>query len=331
MKNATIAIVFAFLTLSLFQTEAVAQRPFERLQRSWDDIRPRGRILKELFGDPIEEARQRELQRRQETLREQQRRAGQARSAGPQPTPANTRNRNSRQVTNRAPATPPRQSNSRRAATPSTPTHPSKLEIETVESEKKDGLLVRRINPRGAAYLAGIRGGDIITQVGGLKVTTPEDLESIVSILKDGDQIEFEYSRQGKKTTELVQFGTPLETDSIGDSSSELASEPRSGGLQSVMDQPINQNAAAPSSRRSDWDVQPPQSSRRTQPSSSSSIPRWEPNRTPAPNANITQLQQTIEQQQRQIELLQQQLRNQQQGSSSRGSDIDSLLDFQKR
>ncbi len=96
--------------------------------------------------------------------------------------------------------------------------HPMELGIEIVKSDERDdaeGLLINRIDPRGAGALSGLRRGDMIVSVGGIDVHHEGDLKGIIEVMRPGDQIEFRVRRNGKPENVSVQFGDI--PDSTGD------------------------------------------------------------------------------------------------------------------
>jgi serine protease Do len=81
----------------------------------------------------------------------------------------------------------------------------------TEEQKKKegiptnvDGIYVKDVPTDGAAYLAGIRKGDIITKVDGLEVTSSAELQGQISRYKPSDKIPVTYTRNGKEATVTV-------------------------------------------------------------------------------------------------------------------------------
>ena len=53
-------------------------------------------------------------------------------------------------------------------------------------SGRKDGIVVRDVNPDGAAAAAGLKPGDVITQVNGQAVKTPGELRSALTTRRSG-------------------------------------------------------------------------------------------------------------------------------------------------
>jgi len=90
-----------------------------------------------------------------------------------------------------------------------------------------EGFLVEVVRPGGTADRAGILGGnervfwnfrplivggDIITELGGVKIRSADDIDNVLEDKRPGDSIEITYYRNGKKITkqiELVGRDTP--------------------------------------------------------------------------------------------------------------------------
>lgn len=211
MPRHSVTLLVLFAILPLTHTSLEAQRGFGRFQRESNGWRPDGRLLREILGqseDDEEDAEDRDSEFSQRM-----------RSAfGPrieQPSPTRSRERTGEYRFNQdtdawnkydeRSRTLRLESLYRSAA--ETSSHPRKLEVALKPSRSPKGLVVDKISKQGAAWLAGIREGDVLTKVGGLNVATKEELASVLRILKDGDQIEFEYARRGKEKTAIVQFG----------------------------------------------------------------------------------------------------------------------------
>jgi len=67
-----------------------------------------------------------------------------------------------------------------------------------------DGLRVESLVEGGGAARAGIAEGDIIKQVGGKEVTTPEEIAEVIGERTAGDAIEVRYLRDGEEATAEV-------------------------------------------------------------------------------------------------------------------------------
>jgi serine protease Do len=72
------------------------------------------------------------------------------------------------------------------------------------ENGKADGALVAETVPNGPAAKAGLKPGDVITQVDGKPVTNPRDLALAISEIKPGDAAHVNYMRDGKDQTAAV-------------------------------------------------------------------------------------------------------------------------------
>ena len=71
-----------------------------------------------------------------------------------------------------------------------------------------ESFVVSQVNPQGNAASAGVMRGDIVTGIGGAKLTAIEEFEGIADAMSGGDRVEFDVSRRGSKTQKvIVQFG----------------------------------------------------------------------------------------------------------------------------
>lgn len=73
--------------------------------------------------------------------------------------------------------------------------------------KRGEELVVAQLDPRGNAVEAGVRGGDVIVGAGGVALSSMNEFNEITDILQNGDQLEFEIARRGKKDKMLIQFG----------------------------------------------------------------------------------------------------------------------------
>jgi len=67
--------------------------------------------------------------------------------------------------------------------------------------EEKSGVLVLEVSRDTPAEKAGLKAGDVITRVGGEKITDADDLISALRDYEEGDKVTIEYARQGKNAT----------------------------------------------------------------------------------------------------------------------------------
>ncbi len=67
-----------------------------------------------------------------------------------------------------------------------------------------EGLLITRIDPGGPSAAAGLRVGDIITELDGQSVTSTDELVSIGITKKPGDKVKVGYTRDGKSATTTI-------------------------------------------------------------------------------------------------------------------------------
>jgi membrane-associated protease RseP (regulator of RpoE activity) len=57
------------------------------------------------------------------------------------------------------------------------------------------GVLITSVAPNGPAYRAGLRRGDVITEVAEQRVETPDDIDSAITPLQPGSQVKIEFDR----------------------------------------------------------------------------------------------------------------------------------------
>jgi hypothetical protein len=72
-----------------------------------------------------------------------------------------------------------------------------------------NSLLVTEVVRRGPADQAGLMAGDRLLKLGGVKVTTSEQVRQALGKHKPGDKIDLEVDRGGKVTTLSAQIGSP--------------------------------------------------------------------------------------------------------------------------
>jgi len=63
--------------------------------------------------------------------------------------------------------------------------------------DKVEGVLVQKVNPNTTASKAGIRAGDVITGINGLRVKTTPELQEQIAQFRPGDIISIDYIRDG--------------------------------------------------------------------------------------------------------------------------------------
>lgn len=62
-----------------------------------------------------------------------------------------------------------------------------------------EGVFVKNVNLGSSAYEAGLRTGDVIISVNGIKVSSVPELQEQVALLRPGDRVGIEFYRQGRK------------------------------------------------------------------------------------------------------------------------------------
>jgi len=71
--------------------------------------------------------------------------------------------------------------------------------VENIKSLK--GVYVVDISKNGAAKEAGLKKGDVITAINGVKVNSTSELQAQIATKRPGDKVEVEYARNGKMLT----------------------------------------------------------------------------------------------------------------------------------
>ena len=341
MPRFSTACLGTVFVLSILSSDLLAQRPFERFQ----NFRPDGHLLRELFGqDEDEDDEENEATKDKRKPGQLPARSGFAKYGQPPRSPSAPR---------------------RSLQTTSPKKHSGQLGMTVRESSSPRGLLVLGVRKSTPAWDAGIREGDLIAKAGGMVTVSREDIDAVAEVLKDGDQVEVEFIRRGKKKTVLVQLGDvpedfgPIDagnsrddgrqwnsaiknrersirnsdqySDRYPEYSRKRNNKDRSG---SDVDDTLNQNASSrtakqpPSSREYSrkWQVQPPESIPSVNKQASTRTVRQNPNRV-----QIGLLQRELERKQIEIEILQRKIREAIHANGGESDDpLDSLFDIER-
>jgi len=89
--------------------------------------------------------------------------------------------------------------------------------------ENDEGVYVSAVAPDGAAQVAGIKRGDLITKINGAEVTSGLEMSSVLANFKPGDKVDVTYKRKGSEySTAVVLKKSPgnyekVVSDNIGD------------------------------------------------------------------------------------------------------------------
>jgi putative serine protease PepD len=78
----------------------------------------------------------------------------------------------------------------------------------TLEHGVAEGLLVTRVDAAGPSAAAGLKVGDIITELNGQSVVSTDELVTLTLSQKPGDKVKVKYQRDGKSYTTTVTLGT---------------------------------------------------------------------------------------------------------------------------
>jgi serine protease Do len=84
------------------------------------------------------------------------------------------------------------------------------LQIQDVEEGK--GVTVKDVDQDSPAAKAGIKDGDIITEVNGKEVAGVDELRTAIKDLKEGETVKFSYIRGGKSQTAEIKIPKRLKT-----------------------------------------------------------------------------------------------------------------------
>lgn len=180
-----------------------------------DRNRPRGQVLKKIFGEDQPDQRQTNSRSRDQKTNA---------NTGRQPTPAQrsttqtqqrnqnqwqqgahsgqrTRSQNNYHLEEPVVAKPNEQPNVR--------SKPLDFGAKLQNSRNDSGVTITQIKRGSVAYESKFKPGDRIVNFGGIEVETLDDIDNILGILNRGDQIEIEFERDGKTDKKIVQFGEP--------------------------------------------------------------------------------------------------------------------------
>lgn len=84
------------------------------------------------------------------------------------------------------------------------------LQIQDVEEGK--GVAVKDVDEGSPASKAGMKDGDVITQVNGKDVAGVDDLRTAIKDVKEGETVRFGYKRDGKNQTAEIKIPKRLKT-----------------------------------------------------------------------------------------------------------------------
>jgi serine protease Do len=104
--------------------------------------------------------------------------------------------------------TAPRMAKGVRVAAPTIgKTNKALLGVSTTKVAETDGVEITAVTAGGAADKAGLKEGDIITQLGSTNINNPDDLYKAVGSYKPDDKVEITYSRNSKIATTTAILG----------------------------------------------------------------------------------------------------------------------------
>ena len=272
--------ILATLAVAVLSTTSFADGPFDRFL-------PRGRLLRKLRDDVLGTP-----EPKQPTL------AAKPKSNLERPTPA-------------ARLAVPKQDQARRTNQSKQPAvvHSGANGFGmSVVVDKQENIIVAQVAPAGNAAEAGLQRGDLIAEAGGVELTSIEEYQEITKMLGAGDQLEFKIARRGRPSTVMLQHGQPptLDDVEVGEMNTKLGnSANQSQGNQYQQDfsfVPPGDDSSRASMRSV---VEQPFAPVRSVSTQQHAMGQSRTNRVAVPPQR---LQQTVSQQQSEIQRLQQQL-----------------------
>jgi regulator of sigma E protease len=95
-----------------------------------------------------------------------------------------------------------------RTVTPEVPPEQSRFEIANIGVLPDVHPHVRSVTPGEPAEKAGLKKGDVVTSLGGKKISNPDELASVINSFKPGDTVKLTYEREGQSHTVQVKLAT---------------------------------------------------------------------------------------------------------------------------
>lgn len=86
---------------------------------------------------------------------------------------------------------------------------------KALKFERPEGVLIRDVLKNGSAERAGLRQGDVILEVDGQKVNTPNHLQSLVAMKRAGQDVKLKVFRDGSTFERAVKLKPREDTESI--------------------------------------------------------------------------------------------------------------------
>lgn len=287
-RNIALTLMASFcLSGAVGLSETRAENPFERLI-------PRGKLLKKLKGEFTGEDNKIKLPDPRRGIEPQ---------SNATPTPANRTGYTQQTIQQHEPNRVTSQTHSTTRTRPLPPISGSSTKAMAanatakrkpgfgmmVQNSKNDQLVVTGVQRGGNAARAGLRPGDQLLSFGGGQLTGMDEIMQIAKTLGQGDQVEVEFVRQGKKRKSLLQFGSAPQEGEIAMSARSntgvIESVDIDSSMPSVLDSPVEHIS-------------------RLEPGAISPATPNKPS-----NGKITSLNQTIERQQSKMEAMAEELK----------------------
>lgn len=90
--------------------------------------------------------------------------------------------------------------------------HKPKIGLQIQDVEEGKGVKVKEVDENSPASKAGVKEGDIITQLNGKDVAGVDELRNGIRDLKEGDVVKFNYKRAGKNQTAEIKIPKRLKS-----------------------------------------------------------------------------------------------------------------------
>ena len=90
-----------------------------------------------------------------------------------------------------------------------------KMGLQIQDMEEGSGVKVKEVDEESPALKAGLKEGDVITQVNGKEIKNVDELKSEIKDVKEGDTVKFTYKRSGKTQSADVKLPKKLKTANL--------------------------------------------------------------------------------------------------------------------
>jgi len=190
------SFLFTLISQSQF---AHAQSSFDKFKQKMDDLKPSGKLLRQILGQDEEP----EAKKTEAKPTAVNRTPTPAQRPQPSPTPLQRP-----QPPSTFRGQPPLANYQPSLAETKQDRARSTNELGVIIEETTQGLTIALVRPGSPADKAGIQVNDRIAKFAGLAIASEEELDGIAGALRDGDQIEVNLIRNGKPHDVVVTLGT---------------------------------------------------------------------------------------------------------------------------